>query len=290
MVDPVMVTRAGPRVRRDHAGRKLALLFVGTLAVGGLLAPPRQQRGIELGTSQTSLAASFVHLQQQQQQWEQRQQWRVRPREQRGLGQGLPTARGADCKGRPCSRRTALGSRDESAAASAAKAGGQITVLYDGLCRVCLTNKAVLESRDSEGFLRFVNIAADDYNADENAGVDFSDAMDEFHVILPGGNVLKGTEAVFTAYEAVGLGWAVGILGSDALRGFTDFAYKLLSENREAISKWVPGGDALREQIRSARFLQKGIAEGEGCNEEKKDEEDDDCTITEDKLAEDMGV
>jgi len=170
-------------------------------------------------------------------------------------------------------------------------ATGQIEVLYDGLCRVCLTNKAVLESQDSEGILRFVNIAAEDYDADDHAGVDFSDAMNELHVILPDGTILRGTEAVFRAYETVGLDWAVGILGSPVLRWFTDFAYKLLSENREWISEWVPGGDALREQVRSARFLQKGVAEGEGCNEEKDEEDDDDdCTITEEKLQEDMGI
>lgn len=148
----------------------------------------------------------------------------------------------------------------------------------------------MLESQDSSGLLRFVNIAAEDYEAADHANVEFSDAMNELHVILPDGRILRGTEAVFRAYEAVGLDWAVGILSSPILRSFTDAVYKFLSENREAISRWVPGGDALREQVRSARFLQKGVAEGEGCNEEAKDEEDDDCTITEEKLQEDMGM
>ncbi|CAK0812506.1 unnamed protein product, partial [Prorocentrum cordatum] len=74
-------------------------------------------------------------------------------------------------------------------------------VLYDGLCRVCLTNKAVLESNDGKGVLRFVNIAEDDYEADEHRGVEYEDAMNELHVILPDGAVVRGTDAVFRAYE-----------------------------------------------------------------------------------------
>lgn len=114
-------------------------------------------------------------------------------------------------------------------------------MLYDGLCRVCLTNKALLESRDRRGQLRFVDIAAASYNASQHAGVDYSDAMDELHIILPGGEVVRGTAAVFRAYQAVGLGWAVGILGSPPLRWLTDQFYKLLSKNRRSISVWLPG-------------------------------------------------
>jgi len=181
---------------------------------------------------------------------------------------------------------------------SATKSSGQIEVLYDGLCKVCLTNKAVLQSQDKDGALHFTNIANDDYDADEHAGIEFDEAMNELHIILPDGEVLKGTEAIFRAYEAVGLDWAVGILSSPFLRSLTEGLYRFLSDNREIISQYVPGGDALRENIRSARFLQKGVAEGEGCSEkdkkEKGDEEDeedddDDCTITEDKLKDDMG-
>ncbi|CAE8638251.1 unnamed protein product, partial [Polarella glacialis] len=98
----------------------------------------------------------------------------------------------------------------------------KLTVLYDGMCKVCLTNKALLTSQDSEGVLIFVNIAENDYNPREHAGIEFGDAMDELHVILPDGEILKGTPAVFRAYEAVGLGWAVGILGSPILRSLTD--------------------------------------------------------------------
>merc|ERR550525_1626288 len=81
----------------------------------------------------------------------------------------------------------------------------QIKVLYDGLCRVCLTNKAVLESQDSDGVLSFVNIADDDYEAEEHAGIEYEDAMNELHVILADGSIVRGTEAVFRAYQAVGL-------------------------------------------------------------------------------------
>lgn len=179
---------------------------------------------------------------------------------------------------------------------SAAKSSNQIEVLYDGLCKVCLTNKALLESQDNTEpkALRFVNIADDDYDSDEHQGIEFDEAMNEIHIILPDGEVKRGTEAVFTAYEAVGLDWAVGILSSPFLRGLTEGLYRFVSDNREIISSIFPGGDSLRESLRSARFLQKGVAEGEGCsekeeNEDEDEDDDDDCTISEDKLRDDMG-
>lgn len=49
--------------------------------------------------------------------------------------------------------------------------------------------------------------------------------------------------------------------------------WQVVSENRYFVSEWMPGGDALREWLRSARFLQKGLAEGEGCSDDGDDEE-----------------
>eukprot|EP00929_Paragymnodinium_shiwhaense_P003502 TRINITY_DN104045_c0_g1_i1.p1 TRINITY_DN104045_c0_g1~~TRINITY_DN104045_c0_g1_i1.p1 ORF type:complete len:277 (-),score=40.37 TRINITY_DN104045_c0_g1_i1:297-1127(-) len=192
----------------------------------------------------------------------------------------------------PCTERyaaTTLMASGEGAVAP----DDQIEVLYDGLCKVCLANKALLTSNDDRGVLRFVNIADDDYSPADHAGIEYEAAMDEIHIVLPGGQVLRGTEAVLRAYDEVGLGWAVGILSSPVLRSVTDAAYNWLSENRQTISKWVPGGEDLRERLRSARFLQKGIAEGEGCSEKEDDEDDgedddDDCVITDDKINQNM--
>lgn len=150
-------------------------------------------------------------------------------------------------------------------------------VLYDGLCKVCLANRAMLEWQDAGRRLRFVNIAGEDYDPKQYLGIDYADAMSELHVIFPGGEVARGVDAVFRTYDAVGLAWAVGFLSSDLLRGATDALYKVVSENRYFVSEWMPGGDALREWLRSARFLQKGLAEGEGCSDDGDDEED--CTV-----------
>lgn len=162
---------------------------------------------------------------------------------------------------------------------------GQVEVLYDGLCRVCLANKAFLESQDKKQALRFVNIASEDYDSSAHAGVEFVDAMDEFHIILPSGRVLRGTTAVLQAYEAVGLAWVVGVLGSPSLRWLTDRFYKFISQYRDAFGR-LPGGEALRERLRGARFLQKGVAEGEGCGGSDGDENEDeeDCSIPEEDM------
>lgn len=182
--------------------------------------------------------------------------------------------------------RGRLSTRPAAAADQPAGWRGHIEVLYDGFCRVCLANKALLESWDNgRGVLHFVNIAAEDYDASAHAGVEFSDAMNELHIILPAGEVLRGTEAVLHAYDAVGLAWAVRVLGSPGIRWLTDRVYRFISEHREGLSK-LSGGSALtfREKLRGARFLQKGVAEGEGCGQ--ADGDDEDCIIAEEEFSE----
>ena len=54
----------------------------------------------------------------------------------------------------------------------------EIKLLYDGECPLCLREVNFLQKKDAgRGKVAFVDIAADDYNPEENAGIDFETAM-----------------------------------------------------------------------------------------------------------------
>ena len=165
-----------------------------------------------------------------------------------------------------------------SAPVAAAAATAPIEVLYDGQCMVCLTNKAVLNWFDrGRERLRFVDIREPSYTGDLHGGVSFEDAMAHFHVV-EGDKVVEGSEAVFAAYQRVGLGWLIGVLRLPIVRWLVDRVYGFVSQYRHQISRYLPGGRALSEAVSSVRDLNKA-AQGEGCDEEEEcmlDYSDDD--------------
>jgi len=159
-----------------------------------------------------------------------------------------------------------------------------LKVLYDGKCMVCLTNKRVLTWFDRRNTkLNFVNIQDKGYNPAQNGGIDFEDAMRHFHVIDEVGTVHEGSDAVLTAYSAVGLGWFMGLLRFPPIRLVIDALYRVVSKYRFAISRWLPGGKALAGAVTSLNDMQSA-ADGYGCDDEDEcilpdldDDEDEDA-------------
>jgi len=154
-----------------------------------------------------------------------------------------------------------------------------LKVLYDGLCMVCLTNKRVLTWFDKRKTkLEFVDIRASDYNPAVNGNIAFEDAMRHFHVIDGVGAVHEGSDAVMTAYSAVGLGWLMAVLRFPLIRVLIDASYSFVSKYRHQISRWLPGGKALAQTVDSLSEMSAG-AHGLGCDDEEEcmlDYDDDD--------------
>ena len=166
------------------------------------------------------------------------------------------------------------------AAATAATLTSGVEVLYDSKCMVCLTNKALLNWFDrGRERLQFVDIRSPDYSPQLHGGVLYEDAMLHFHVIAQG-VVAEGSEAVFAAYQAVGLGWFINILRLPIVRFFVNAMYGFVSKHRHTISRFLPGGRALADVVTSAHDLDKA-AQGEGCDDEEEcvlpyDDDDED--------------
>ncbi|MBV6626093.1 MAG: DUF393 domain-containing protein [Rivularia sp. (in: Bacteria)] len=109
----------------------------------------------------------------------------------------------------------------------------EIKLLYDGECPLCLREVNFLQKKDAgRGKVAFVDIAADDYNPEENAGIDFETAMGRIHGILPDGTVIKNVEVFRRVYEALGMGWVYAITKLPILGAIANFIYGIWADLR----------------------------------------------------------
>jgi predicted DCC family thiol-disulfide oxidoreductase YuxK len=90
----------------------------------------------------------------------------------------------------------------------ASKPTWKIKMLYDGECPLCMREVNFLRQKDAgRGLVKFVDIADQNYNPDENAGVDYEMAMGRIHGILPDGTVMRDVAVFRRVYEVLGMGW-----------------------------------------------------------------------------------
>lgn len=109
----------------------------------------------------------------------------------------------------------------------------EIKLLYDGECPLCLREVNFLQKRDAgRGKVAFVDIAADDYNPEDNGGVDFETAMGRIHGVLPDGTVIKNVEVFRRVYEALGMGWVYAITKLPILGAAANFIYGIWADYR----------------------------------------------------------
>ncbi len=109
----------------------------------------------------------------------------------------------------------------------------EIKLLYDGECPLCLREVNFLQKKDAgRGKVAFVDIASDDYNPEENAGIDFETAMGRIHGILPDGTIIKNVEVFRRVYEALGMGWVYAITKLPILGACANFIYGIWADLR----------------------------------------------------------
>lgn len=106
-----------------------------------------------------------------------------------------------------------------------------IEMFYDGHCPLCLRETQLLTHMDRHDRIRFVNIAASDFDAD-SAGKSQDELMAEIHARLPDGSWVTGVEVFRRLYSAVGLGPLVLLTRLPVISQLLDAGYHIFARNR----------------------------------------------------------
>ena len=113
----------------------------------------------------------------------------------------------------------------------------KIKLLYDGDCPLCLREVNFLRKKDNgRGLVAFTDIAADDYSAEANSGVDFATAMGRIHAVLPDGTVIKNVEVFRQVYAALGIGWIYAPTAWPIVGPLVDWVYGIWADWRLAVT------------------------------------------------------
>ncbi|PZU92325.1 MAG: thiol-disulfide oxidoreductase [Pseudanabaena sp.] len=113
----------------------------------------------------------------------------------------------------------------------------QIKLLFDGECPLCVREVNFLKRQDSDrGLIKFVDIAADDYQAEDNAGIDFETAMGRIHGILADGTVIKNVEVFRQIYDVLGIGWVYAITKLPLVGRLADALYGVWADYRTVLT------------------------------------------------------
>ncbi|GBO51663.1 cell division inhibitor [Pseudanabaena sp. lw0831] len=109
----------------------------------------------------------------------------------------------------------------------------KIKLLYDGACPLCVREVNFLKSKDGDlGLINFVDIAADDYEPADNAGIDFETAMGRIHALLPDGEIVQNVEVFRQTYDILGIGWIYAITKIPLVGHIADALYGIWADYR----------------------------------------------------------
>lgn len=115
-----------------------------------------------------------------------------------------------------------------------------MTIFHDGNCPICRLDIANLQSRNDEGRLRFIDIAAPDFDP-APYGMAREAFAAQIRAQLPDGTLITGMEVFRRAYRAVGLGWLIAPTNWRLLKTPADALYRLFARHRPAISRRFGG-------------------------------------------------
>lgn len=149
----------------------------------------------------------------------------------------------------------------ESSDRPSAQPNGQIKLLYDGECPLCVREVNFLTKKDAgRGIVKFVDIASLDYDPQVNGGVDFATAMGVIHAVLPDGTVIKNVEVFRQVYEQLGMGWVYAITKVPVFGAVANWLYGIWANLRLKVT-----GRPDIEAIIAEREQKLAISSSERC-------------------------
>ncbi|QEG37451.1 thiol-disulfide oxidoreductase DCC family protein [Bythopirellula goksoeyrii] len=107
----------------------------------------------------------------------------------------------------------------------------EIEVFYDGGCPLCLREISMLHRWDKRSKIRFTDIDAPSFEADE-IGKSYQELMARMHARLPDGTWLVGVEVFRRLYEVVGFKRLTALSRLPLISQVLDFGYRIFARNR----------------------------------------------------------
>ncbi|GEA28305.1 hypothetical protein MiAbW_02879 [Microcystis aeruginosa NIES-4325] len=114
----------------------------------------------------------------------------------------------------------------------------KIKLLYDGECPLCLREVNFLQKQDAgRGLVVFVDIAAENYNPEENGGIPFAAAMGRIHAVLADGTIIQNVEVFRQVYDILGIGWIYAATKWPIIGFLVDIIYEIWASWRLTLTR-----------------------------------------------------
>jgi predicted DCC family thiol-disulfide oxidoreductase YuxK len=141
----------------------------------------------------------------------------------------------------------------------------KIKLLFDGACPLCVREVNFLKRKDDDrGLIKFVDIAAEDYNPANNANIDFETAMGRIHAVLPNGEIVQNVEVFRQIYDILGIGWIYTVTKLPVVGSLADMLYGIWADYRLLLTG--------RANLKTIVTQRQQLLQAKGLC-------DDDCTI-----------
>jgi predicted DCC family thiol-disulfide oxidoreductase YuxK len=110
-------------------------------------------------------------------------------------------------------------------------------LLYDGECPICKREICILQKKDSETKIKFIDISSKEFSPFEHNNIDYNSAMSEIHAIDGKGNLLVGIPAFAAVYARCQLLVTSTLLRIPFIKIVLDPLYGLFAKKR----LWITG-------------------------------------------------
>ena len=112
-----------------------------------------------------------------------------------------------------------------------------LKLLYDGECPICKREICILQKKDSQTKIKFVDISSKTFSPFENNNIDYNTAMSQIHAIDSQGNLLVGIPAFAIVYARCQLLVTSTLLRIPFIKTILKPLYTLFAKNR----LWITG-------------------------------------------------
>ena len=112
-----------------------------------------------------------------------------------------------------------------------------LKLLYDGECPICTREICILQKKDRQTKIKFIDISSKEFSPFENNNIDYNTAMSQIHAIDGKGNLLVGIPAFATVYARCQMLVISTFMRIPIIHWILKVFYKIFAKNR----LWITG-------------------------------------------------